>query len=79
MSIFKNLFFFKTHLEACVITRGTTITTWQKVNQSLKSQDTPYLALTGELSWGFYCEDLWENLPNFNNTALQFDISFTVY
>ena len=31
--------------------------------------DTPYLALTGEL-WGVYCEDLWENRPRYNDTAL---------
>ena len=33
--------------------------------------DTPYLALTGEL-WGVYCEDLGENWPRYNGTALYF-------
>ena len=31
--------------------------------------DTPYLALTGEL-WSVYCEDLGENWPRYNGTAL---------
>ena len=31
--------------------------------------DTLYLALTCEL-WGVYCEDLEENWPRFNGTAL---------
>ena len=31
--------------------------------------DTPYLALTGEL-WGVYCEDVGENRPRYNGTAL---------
>ena len=60
--------------------------TWHYNNNLAESElefkittDTPYLALTGELSWGFYCEDLWEYLPNFNNIALQYDISFIVY
>ena len=33
--------------------------------------DTPYLALTGEL-WSVYCEDLGENWPRYNGTALYF-------
>ena len=33
------------------------------------TRDTPYLALTGEL-WGVYCEDLGENWPRYNGTAL---------
>ena len=33
------------------------------------TKDTPYLALTGEL-WGVFCEYLWENLPQYNGTAL---------
>ena len=31
--------------------------------------NTPYLALTGEL-WGVYREDLGENWPRYNDTAL---------
>ena len=31
--------------------------------------DTSYLALTGAL-WGVYCEDLGENWPHYNGTAL---------
>ena len=33
------------------------------------TRDTPYLALTGEL-WGVFCEDLEENGPGYNGTAL---------
>ena len=33
------------------------------------TQDTPYLALTGEL-WGVLCEYLWQNWPRYNGTAL---------
>ena len=33
------------------------------------TKDTPYLALTGEL-WGVCCEDLEENWPLYNSTAL---------
>ena len=33
--------------------------------------DTPYLALTGKL-WSVYCEDLGENWPRYNGTALYY-------
>ena len=33
------------------------------------TKDTAYLALTGEM-WGVYCDDLGENLPRYNGTAL---------
>ena len=33
--------------------------------------DTPYLALMGEL-WGVCCEDIEENWPCYNGTALYF-------
>ena len=33
------------------------------------TKDTTYLALTGEL-WGAFCEDIWENWPRYNGTAL---------
>ena len=33
------------------------------------TNDTPYLALTGEL-WGVYYEDLEENWPHYDGTAL---------
>ena len=36
--------------------------------------DIPYLALTSEL-WGVYCEDLGENWPGYNGTALYKQIS----
>ena len=38
-------------------------------SEVLFSKDTPYLALTGEL-WGVICEDLGENWPLYNGTAL---------
>ena len=42
----------------------------QNMNQDLKHTiDTPYLALTGEL-WGVFCEDIGENGPHYNDTAL---------
>ena len=31
--------------------------------------DTPYLALAGEL-WDVFCEYLWENWPRYSGTAL---------
>ena len=34
-------------------------------------KDTPYLALTGKL-WGVFCEDLGENQPCYNGTAVYF-------
>ena len=33
------------------------------------TEDTPYLALTGEL-WDVFCEYFWENWPRHNGTAL---------
>ena len=33
------------------------------------TKDTPYLALTVEM-WGIFCEDLEENWPRYNGTAL---------
>ena len=46
--------------------------------------DTPYLALRGEL-WGAYWEDLGENWPRLNGTAVYFklkeyasDLYFTI-
>ena len=44
---------------------------WLKknINQSLNSQKTPYLYLAGEL-WGVYFEDLGDNWPRYNDTAL---------
>ena len=33
------------------------------------TNDTPYLALTGEL-WGGFCDDFRENWPRYNGTAL---------
>ena len=33
------------------------------------TKDTPYLALTGELS-GVFCEYSWENWPRYKGTAL---------
>ena len=44
---------------------------WQKqnINQCQITNYTPYLARVGEL-WGRFCEDLVENWPRFNGTAL---------
>ena len=39
------------------------------IDQSVNPQDTPYLALKGEL-WGVFCEDFQENWPRYNSTAL---------
>ena len=41
----------------------------QNINQTLDSQKTLYLALTGEL-WSVYCEDFGEKLSRYNGTAL---------
>ena len=35
------------------------------------TNNTPYLALTGEL-WGVFCEYLWEMWPRYNGTALYY-------
>ena len=37
------------------------------------TNDTPYLALTGEL-WGIFCEYLWENWLCYSGTALYFQV-----
>ena len=39
------------------------------------TKHTPYLALMGEL-WGVFCEDLGENWPHCNGTALYIVIKF---
>ena len=38
-------------------------------SDSGSTKDTPYLALTGELS-GSFCDYLWENWPRSNGIAL---------
>ena len=51
------------------ITYDTVITVAESQSDIRITTDTPYLALTGEL-WGVYCEDLGENWPRYNGTAL---------
>ena len=51
------------------ITHGTVITVAESESDFRIITDTPQLALTGEL-WGIYCEDLGENWPRYNGTAL---------
>ena len=34
-----------------------------------RTTDTPYLAREGEI-WGVYCDEIAENLPRYNGTAL---------
>ena len=41
----------------------------QYINQCQIASYNPYLTLTGEL-WGVFCEDLVENWPRYNGTAL---------
>ena len=38
--------------------------------ESVLTNDTPFLALTGELWWGVCCENFLENWPHHNGTAL---------
>ena len=51
------------------ITSDTAITAAESESDIRITTDTPYLALTGEL-WGVCCEDLGENWPRYNGTAL---------
>ena len=51
------------------ITYDTAITVAERESDIRIATDTPYLALTGEL-WSVYWEDLWENWPRYNGTAL---------
>ena len=45
------------------------MTAVERKSDSKLTIDTPYLALTGEL-WGVHCEELSENWPRYNGTAL---------
>ena len=53
------------------ISYGTAITVTESESDFRITTDTPYLALTDEL-WGVYCEDIGENWPCYNGTALYF-------
>ena len=60
-------------VQYCKILHGELQEPRQNINQTLDSQkDTPYLALTGELS-GIFCKYLLENWPRYNSTALYFE------
>ena len=45
------------------------MTTSEHKSDNELTKDTPCLALTGE-QWGVYCEDLLENRPRYNGSAL---------
>ena len=45
------------------------MTATERVSDFNLTTDTPHLALMGEL-WGVYCEDLGENWPRYNDSAL---------
>ena len=47
-----------------------------RISQFVRT-DTRYLALTGEL-WGVYCDDMGENWPRYNGTAL-YMIDMTIW
>ena len=51
------------------------VRTWPQVELT---KETPYLALTGEL-WGVVCEELGENWPRYNGTALYASVSWPTW
>ena len=51
------------------ITYDTAITVAESKSDIRFTTDAPYLTLTGEL-WGVYCDNLGENWPRYNGTAL---------
>ena len=54
------------------ITHGTAITVTENNSDYRITKDTPCFALTGEL-WDVPCEDMENNLPRYNGTALSFE------
>ena len=52
-----------------VITYDAAVTVATNESDTRITTDTPYLAFAAEL-WGVYCEDLGENWPRYNDTAL---------
>ena len=46
-----------------------TMTELKYASKVIFTEDTPYLALTGELR-GVFCENFGENWPRYNGTAL---------
>ena len=51
------------------MTYNTKMTVGERKSDFKFKTDTPYLARDNEL-WGVYCEDLGENWPCYNGTAL---------